>query len=148
MGAQLLLPPPEGWRPSEEAKEGEYIRYAAPTLGDLDSPHSDENAPEELRGKASEVDVAAIDEAWVLQRLVKEANDFGSRTRQSSRVKALELIGKSLAMFTEVIETRDPVKEALRNLDPIERRARMLELALKLASDPNLASKVANNIAG
>lgn len=149
-----LLPPPDWWKPGvddgagESAKEGEYIRYAAPTLGDLDSPHSDEDAPEALRGKASEVDVEAIDEAWVLRRLVKEATDFGSRTRQSSRVKALELIGKSMAMFAEVVEQRDPVREALKNLDPIERKTRILELAARYAADPNLASKVASNIAG
>lgn len=145
-----LLPPPDWWKPGmdSESKDGEYIKYAAPTLGDLDSPHSDEDAPEALRGKASEVDVEAIDEAWVLRRLVKEATDFGSRTRQSSRVKALELIGKSMAMFAEVVEQRDPVREALKNLDPIERKTRILELAARYAADPNLASKVASNIAG
>lgn len=149
-----LLPPPDWWKPGvddgagESAKEGEYIRYAAPTLGDLDSPHSDEDAPEQLRGKASEVDVSEITKEWVLQRLVKEANDFGSRTRQSSRVKALQLIGESLSMFVEVVEHRDPVREALKGMDPIERKQRILELASQLANDPNLASKVASNIAG
>ena len=86
-------------------------------------------------------------QAWVLQRLHKEATDFGARTRQSSRVKALELIGKHLAMFTEVVEHRDPVREALKGLTPLERKERILELALRMANDPTFKASVVKEAA-
>lgn len=145
-----MLPPPEWWRPEsapDPAKDGEYIKYRQQGWGDLSSDHTDEGAPEDMRGKADAVDVEAINEAWVLKRLVKEATDFGTRTRQSSRVKALELIGKNLAMFTEVVEHRDPVREAMKGMTPLERKERIIELALRMASDPALKDKFAAFVA-
>lgn len=130
----------------DESVEGEFIAAHSRGLGDLSSEHTDDHAAEELRGKPSAIDTAAIDQTWVLQRLVAEANDFGTRTRQSSRVKALELLGKHLAMFTEVVEVKDPVREALAELDPWERRKRIIELAGKLATDPAFAQKVAEKV--
>lgn len=134
-------------QPSDEAKSGEYIQAGAQGLGGLSDEHSDERAAFELRGRPDAVNVEAMTQQWVLQRLHKEATDFGARTRQSSRVKALELIGKHLAMFTEVVEHRDPVRDALKDLDPWERRKRILDLAAKMASDPAFTSKVAEKVA-
>lgn len=132
----LALPPPE------DAREGEYIRAGSIGLGTLETEHSDERAAVEQRGDPATVNVEEMTTAWVLQRLHKEATDFGARTRQSSRVKALELIGKHLAMFTEVVEHRDPVREALKDLSPWERKKRILELASRMASDPAFAASV------
>lgn len=131
---------------TDEAKSGEYIQVGSQGLGGLSDEHSDERAAFEQRGRPDAVDVEAMTQAWVLQRLHKEATDFGARTRQSSRVKALELIGKHLAMFTEVVEHRDPVREALKGLTPLERKERILELALRMANDPNFAAKVAAKV--
>ena len=133
--------------PDDEAKSGEYIAAGSQGLGDLSSEHTDERAAFEQRGRPDAVDVEAIDTRWVLQRLHKEATDFGARTRQSSRVKALELLGKHLAMFTEVVEMKDPVRDALKDLDPWERKKRILDLAAKMASDPAFTSKVAEKVA-
>lgn len=143
MEGELLprLPPPSSG--TEQAKEGEYVRVDSIGLGDLNSPHTDGRAPEELRGKADKLDIDNVTPEWVLRRLVAEANDFGTRTRQSSRVKALELLGKHFAMFTEVVVQKDPVREALANLDPFERRQRIAEFALRIANDPNYANVVA-----
>lgn len=134
-------PPPSG------AAEGEFIAAGSMGLGGLADPHTDESAADPLRGKADAVNVEEMTQEWVLARLYKEATDFGARTRQSSRVKALELIGKHLAMFTEVVEHKDPVREALRDLDPWERKKRILELAARMAEDPAFKSKVAEKAA-
>lgn len=129
------------------ATEGEYIAAGSMGMGGLADPHTDESAADPLRGKADAVNVEEMTTEWVLARLYKEATDFGARTRQSSRVKALELIGKHLAMFTEVVEHKDPVREALKDLEPWERRKRILELASRMAEDPAFNSKVAEKAA-
>lgn len=142
MSDLAALPPPD-----DEAKSGEYIAAGSQGLGGLSDEHSDERAAFEQRGRPDAVDVEAMTQAWVLQRLHKEATDFGARTRQSSRVKALELIGKHLAMFTEVVEHRDPVRDALKGLTPLERKERILELALRMANDPTFKASVAKEAA-
>lgn len=128
-------------------RDGEYIGAGSMGLGGLSDPHTDESPANELRGKADAVNVEQITKEWVLARLLKEATDFGSRTRQSSRVKALELLGKSLSMFTEVVEHKDPVREALKDLEPWERRKRILELASRMIEDPAFTAKVSEKAA-
>lgn len=129
------------------ATEGEFIAAGSMGLGGLADPHTDESAADPLRGKADAVDVDEMTREWVLARLYKEATDFGARTRQSSRVKALELIGKHLAMFTEVVEHKDPVREAMKDLDPWERKKRILELASRMIEDPAFTAKVSEKAA-
>lgn len=85
--------------PEDEAKTGDYIKAGSMGLGDLDDAHTDGRAPDELRGRLDGIDTADITVDWVLRRLVAEANDFGTRTRQSGRLKALEMIGNHLSMF-------------------------------------------------
>lgn len=147
MGTALTVLPLDAFIGSRkgpsDARDGEYIQAGQFGFGDLASDHTDEHAPDDMRGKADAVDVTAVTPAWVIQRLYKEATDFGTRTRQSSRVKALELLGKNLSMFTEVVEHRDPVREALKDLDPWERKQRILELSQQLINDPDFAAKVA-----
>ena len=136
------LPAPDG-----DSVSGEYIPAGSQGLGAITDPHTDESAADDLRGKPETVDTEAITKEWVLQRLLKEATDFGTRTRQSSRVKALELLGKHLAMFTEVVETKDPVRDALKDLDPWERKKRILDMAARMAADPSFTAKVAEKVA-
>lgn len=125
-----------------DSKSGEYIAAGQMGSGGVNDPHSDEADADVLRGKPEAVDISAIDPNWVLQRLVKEANDFGARTRQSARIKALELIGQHFAMFTRVVKNEDPLDGAFDNMPPWERRKKILELASKMASDPNFAHSV------
>lgn len=142
MTTQHALPPPD-----DAAVSGEYIPYTPKGIGTIGDAHTDDGAADDLRGDPKQVIVEDMTPAWVLQRLHKEATDMGARTRQSSRVKALELIGKHLAMFTEVVEHRDPVREALKDLDPWERRKRILELAARMAADPSFKDAVAQKVA-
>lgn len=145
----LLLPPPDGYRyipPDPEPLDGKVHNEGELGAGDLNSPHSDEYAAKDLRGDADAVNLDGVDERWVLKRLVKEATDFGARTRQSSRVVALKLIGEHFAMFTKVIENRDPVREALKDLTPWERKERIIALAAKLAVDPKFKESVVSTI--
>lgn len=127
----------------EEPVDAVFVDVTAVPACDLESPHTDEGPAATFRGDASAVDVEVITPQWVLQRLHKEATDFGTRTRQSSRVKALELLGKHLAMFTEVVEVKDPVREALKDLDPWERKKRILEIASRMIEDPGFTASVA-----
>lgn len=127
----------------DKPREGQWIPSGGFASGTLDDPHSGERAAQDLRGDPANVSVASVTQEWVLQRLVREATDFGTRSRQTARVASLKLIGDHLAMFAGQIEQQDPVREALKNLDPWERKARILELASRLVSDPEFAAKVA-----
>lgn len=125
-----LLPRDPNAPPQGDAKGGEFLP-AGEGHGTIDDPHTTGIAAELAgRGRVKDVNLQDIDAAWVLARLVKEATDFGTRTRQSSRVKALELIGKSLGMF-EFEPGDDPETEAqkrIRALTPDARRERILKL--------------------
>jgi len=61
---------------------------------------------------------------WVITRLMREATDHGSRTRQTSRVSAL----KTLAEIQGMLDKKEPgddkslVQRALEELPPEERR--------------------------
>lgn len=127
----------------EEPREGIY-RPAHMGLGTLDDSHTEEEAPEHLRGRPDDVDLSVVDKDWVLRRLVKEAGDYGTRTRQTARLKALELIGDHLGMFTKE-EGEDETEEQKRvqRLTPEERRAKIRELSAELMSTPAFAQKAA-----
>lgn len=118
----------------ERAREGEYVP-AGQGFGSVNDEHTSEIAADELRGKPKDVDLREIDADWVMRRLVKEATDFGARTRQSSRVKALELIGSALGVFDKPEEDLDPDKRRALTMTPAERRARIAELARSLKVD-------------
>lgn len=130
-------------QPDPPPLEGEWIKNQSVGDGGLGDAHTDEIAATQLRGSADDIDIASITQEWVLKRLVKEATDFGARTRQSSRVGALKLIGETFAMFAKVVQNEPPVDAALRGMPPWQRRQRILELAMRMAEDPNFASSVA-----
>ena len=116
----------------ESGKEGEYIK-AGEGYGSVEDPHTSEQAAHELRGRPQDVDLRAIDREWVMRRLVKEATDFGARTRQSARLKAVELIGLELGMFKpDEAADVDPDGKRVREMTSAERRARIAELARDL----------------
>lgn len=145
--AMVLLPrpePPGGVAEEvEDPKEGIY-QPAHMGIGMLDDEHTEEDAPESLRGRPADVDLAAIDKDWVLRRLVKEANDFGTRTRQTARLKALEMIGNHLGMFERGEDPGGTDSErAAHALTPEERRQKIRELSAELMLTPAFAAKAA-----
>lgn len=119
---QRALPPP-----ASEAKSGEHIPKED-FEGSLQDEHTTEKPAAELRGKADDVNLSEISVDWVLKRLVKEANDYGTRTRQTGRLKALELIGEHLGMWGEVDgeNEHDQARRKVKDMPPAERRARLL----------------------
>lgn len=117
---------------AEQAREGEYVP-AGEGYGSLADEHTSEQAAAELRGRPKDVDLSEVDREWVMRRLVKEATDFGTRTRQSSRLKAVELIGLELGMFKpDEASGADPDRERALAMTAAERRARIAQLAREL----------------
>lgn len=113
----------------DESVSGTFIG-ADEGVGSILDSHSGPRAADELRGRSDAIDLNKIDEAWVLRRLVAEATDFGTRTRQSGRLKALELIGKTMGMFDEAPAENpaDVDRQRARELPQAERLARMQKL--------------------
>lgn len=111
--------------PSPSTAEMESAGHDAAALGDLSAPHAPEREQTRLLG--GDPDPATLDAQWVLRRLMREATDVGTRTRQTSRVGALKLLGEYLGLWTgEAGQTKpgDPIEA----LTPEERRARIAEL--------------------
>ena len=124
---QRALPPPSG--DQSEAKECDHIPRGE-GYGDVKDPHTSGIAADMLRGRVDEVNLAEIDAEWVLRRLVKEATDFGTRTRQSSRVKALELIGTYHGMWDPDSgpDESEKDRQRVRDLPRQDRLARIEQL--------------------
>lgn len=122
--------------PSPEGMEGDFIPRgeSASTVEDY---HTTELAAELAgRGRVSDVVLTEITTEWVLKRLVREATDFGTRTRQTGRIKALELIGEHLGMWDKVPEgDEDENTRRVRELPRAERLSRIRELAAKMAKE-------------
>ena len=119
------------------AIEGEFIPGGFAMRGTIDDEHSDESAPRDLRGDVDRVDLSKVDPDWIRKRLVAEACDFGRRSRQTARLKALELLGKDMGMFApepEADEITD-AQRAARELSPAERRERIQQLARELSRE-------------
>lgn len=119
---QRALPPP-----ASEAKSGEHIP-AEDFQASLLDEHTTEAPAAAMRGKADDINLSEISIDWVLKRLVKEANDYGTRTRQTGRLKALEMIGEHLGMWGEIDPERegDQARRALKAMTVAERRDRLL----------------------
>lgn len=119
---QRALPPPD-----KPALEGEHIP-AEDMNGSLDDAHTTEAPAAALRGKADDINLSEISIDWVLKRLVKEANDYGTRTRQTGRLKALELIGEHLGMWgeTDGENEHDQARRKVKDMPAAERRERLL----------------------
>lgn len=123
---QRALPPPAG----EQAKDGEHIPFGEGP-NDIDEPHTTGLAYDVARGaRVRDINLSEVNEEWVLRRLVAEATDFGTRTRQSSRLKALELIGTHFGMFgADKGEGEDvPEMQKIRNLPRAQRLERIAQL--------------------
>jgi hypothetical protein len=78
-----------------EAKEGQlvsgtFIEHGSKGEGEIDDAHANESKAQPLYGDMP--NPASLDRDWIVQRLMREATDFGTRTRQSARVAALKTL--------------------------------------------------------
>lgn len=128
---QAALPPP-----TDEAKSGEHLPFGE-GASTIEDKHTTGVAGEIARGaRNDDVNLSDITTDWVLKRLVREATDFGSRTRQTGRIKALELIGEYHGMWGEIPEGENERDlKRIRELPRAERLARIRELAKKMGGD-------------
>ena len=128
---QAALPPP-----TDEVKAGEYIPFGE-GASTIEDEHTTGIAGEIARGaRNDDLNLSEITTDWVLKRLVREATDFGTRTRQTGRIKALELIGEHLGMWGEIPEGENERDlKRIRELPRAERLARIKELAAKMGGD-------------
>ena len=106
--------------PGDEPLTGEFLGKAG------EGTHNDAHAPEEairpLHDPKWKADQLTPD--WVIERLMREATDHGSRTRQTSRVSALRTLAEVQGMMDkkEPGEEKSLVQRALEELPPEERR--------------------------
>lgn len=120
----------------EGAKEGEYIAAGAIGDGDLESPHAHEETVKPYFGKLPEP--AELSREWVLARLMREATDYGTRTRQTGRVAALKLLGDAMNLFgtnEDPNAGKDPIRDEFANMPREERLRRVKILFAKLELD-------------
>lgn len=78
---------------------GEITPYNRQGPGTLEDEHAPER--EALRTFGDLPDPKGLSREWIVARLMKEATDHGTRTRQSARVTALKILA-------EVIGATDP----------------------------------------
>jgi hypothetical protein len=125
------LPPPDG------AREGEFLGAGVVGFGDVDSPHAHEDKTREFYGNLPQPE--ALTREWVLARLMREATDYGTRTRQTGRVAALKLLGDAMGMFAQAQEadssSKDTVREEFAAMPREERMRRVKLLLAKLQLD-------------
>lgn len=98
----------------------------------LGLPHAPEDAATKTSGAVpwSADDLTAD---WVVERLMREATDYGSRTRQTSRVAALRTLAEVLGVVEEGLPNKGDSKLARAAALSKEDRLKMIrEKALKL----------------
>lgn len=116
--------------------EGEFIPAgdAAKEVLDqamkLELPHASEEPAQKLIGQEWTLD--DLTPEWIIKRAMREATDYGSRTRQSSRVAALNLLAEITQIKAQGLPAPDNLKRAM-ELPPEERRRLIIEKARQLA---------------
>lgn len=118
------LPAIEGTvEPRAGAQGGEWLGAAGPA--NLDSAHAPERVAQELLGKDPTID--ELTPEWVISRLMREATDYGTRSRQTARVSALTVLAKASGLLDEEAPHRKEPDAVQRALDmPPEERRRMI----------------------
>ena len=120
-----VMPPGPG-----PAKEGEHLGPQSP--GGLEDPHAAESNAVQLLGRDHSVN--DLDPAWVTVRLMREATDYGKRSRQTARVAALSILAKATGLLDEggIGKTGEtPLQKAL-EMPAEERRKLILERVQQL----------------
>lgn len=116
----------------DRAREGEVLPPEV-DVSPLDQPHSNEEPARKLHGGDPNPD--DLTPEWITKRLMREATDHGTRTRQSSRVDALKTLAKIAGMLEDKGEDEKPTAVKLAELPPEQRRAIMAERIAQLARD-------------
>jgi phage terminase small subunit len=82
------------------AKAAGYSEYTARQMGseNLSKPYIAEFIREKMEERSKKLE---LDAQWVLKRLKIEAQGEGQDTNSTARVRAVELVGKHLQMFTD-----------------------------------------------
>lgn len=106
--------------PPGKPAEGEFVGRVG--FGTLEDPHAHEQNAVELLGRDATPEDLTPD--WVLQRLMREATDYGKRSRQTARVAALGMLAKTMGMLDGPepgADDKTPLQRAL-DMPPEERR--------------------------
>lgn len=83
--------------PPSGGQQGEYLQAKGP--GNLDDAHAPETSATALLGKDPEME--ELTPEWVITRLMREASDYGKRSRQTARVGALGMLAKMQGLMDE-----------------------------------------------
>jgi len=120
-------------REDERAAAGEYLPGGgAGTLGDA---HAPEREAVVLLGKDPQLE--ELDPEWIITRLMREATDYGTRSRQTARVASLTTLAKITGLLGEEDglakhkDTRTPLQRAI-DMPAEERRQMIVDRVRKL----------------
>lgn len=131
---EVMPPGPNPGKPTE----GEFLKAAGP--GTLQDPHSPESNAVELLGRDADPDV--LDARWVVTRLMREATDYGTRSRQTARVAALGMLAKATGLLDEGGLDKDKETPLQRALDmPAEERRQMIVNRVRALHKAGLISR-------
>ncbi len=120
------------------ASQGEWLgrrstaEEKAEALADLEMPHAKETATRPFVGALP--NPADLNPDWVIARLMREACDHGTRSRQSGRVAALKLLGEylDLGKVANPESEGDVMRKAMAALPPEQRQAKIAQLFARL----------------
>jgi hypothetical protein len=120
-------------REGDPPKEGEYI--AAPGLGSLDDAHAPEREAGVLLGRDPKLE--ELTPEWIITRLMREATDYGTRSRQTARVSSLSTLARITGLLGEEDglakhqDQRTPLQRAI-DMPAEDRRQMIVERVRKL----------------
>lgn len=115
--------------PAPPSVEGQFIP-AIESFASVENAHAPESAALLLLG--TDPSIADLNPEWVVKRLMRESIDYGSRTRQSSRVAALSKLAEIMQLTGEGLpKVEDPVERATR-MDPDVRRKAIVAKAREM----------------
>jgi hypothetical protein len=109
----------------ERSVEGEFIPGTGG--GTIQDAHAPESAVAPLHEPRYKADDLTPD--WVISRLMREATDHGTRSRQTGRIAALGMLAKIQGMLDDKPEDdkKSAVQRALEDLTPEQRRALIVQ---------------------
>lgn len=88
----------------------------------LGMPHAPESAALKTTGE-KDWKIEDLTAEWVVKRLMRESTDYGSRTRQTSRVAALRTLAEILGVVDEGMPNKGG--EALRKASELSKEERL-----------------------
>lgn len=124
---------------NQDGTNGEYIPAGGP--GGLEDHHAHESNAVTLIGQDPAIEELTPD--WTVTRLMREATDYGKRSRQTARVSALTTLAKMQGLLDDgaLDDIRKaPLQRALdmpheERMELIIRKAKEMGISLKAADD-------------